>query len=98
MLLSPAGVVEMTKDGSVEWEPRDSCDDRGCSVLRSVKDSGRAEGAVVKWGTASARDNTPEDGAVPSGTVVLVSGENPEGGADVAVMSFLGAAERKATR
>lgn len=98
MLLSPAGVVEMTMDVAVEWELRAlaSCDGRGCSVLGSVKDSGRAEEAVAKWGTASASDNAPEDETVPSGTFVLVSGENPEGGADVAVMSSLGASDRKA--
>lgn len=85
----------MTIAVAVEWEPRalDSWDSRDCSVLRGVKDSGKAEGAVARWGTASAGDTAPEDGAVLSGTVALVSGENPEEGA--AVTSSLGAAERK---
>lgn len=88
----------MTVAVAVEWEPRalDSCDARGCSVLTGVKDSGKAEGAVARWGTPSAGDTAPEDGAVLSGTVALVSGENSDGGA--AVTSSLGAAARKTQR
>lgn len=50
MLLSPADVVEMTIAVAVEREPSDSdsCDDTGCRVLRGVRNSGEADGAIVK--------------------------------------------------
>lgn len=94
-LLSPAGVVETTKVVAVEWEPSafDSCDDTGLSVERGVRRSGAPEGAVVKWGVASACDTPPEGGGKSSAS--LVSGVNPDGGEDVGGMSFLGAAAKK---
>jgi len=84
---------------AVEWEPSalDSCDDRGLRVLISVRDSGDAEGAVVKWGMASACDAPSEEREKTSATVAPVPDVNAVGGEDVAVMSSLGAAKRTQT-
>lgn len=48
----------------VAVDPRafDSCDDRGFRVERGVRGSGAPEGAVVRWGVASACDTPPEGG------------------------------------
>lgn len=90
-LLSPAGVVEATMVVAVEWEPSafDSFEDTGLRVERGVTGSGAPEGAVVRWGMASAWDTPPEGGGKSSATVV--PGVNPAGGEDVGVTSFLGA-------
>lgn len=86
---------------AVEWEPSafDSSGDRGLRVERGVRGSGAPEGAVVKWGVASACDTPPEGGGKSSATVALVPGVNPVGGEDDGGRSFLGAAakERKST-
>lgn len=82
---------------AVEWEPSafDSCDGTCLRVERGVRGSGAPEGAVVKWGVASACDTPLEGGGKSSATVALVPGVNPEGGKDVGVVSFLGAAAKK---
>ena len=87
----------MTVAVAVEWEPRafDSCDDTGLSVERGVRGSGVPEGAVVKWGVASACDVPPEGGGKSSAAFALVPGVRPVRGVDVSVMSFLGAATSK---
>lgn len=96
MLLSPAGVVETTIAVAVEWEPSafDSFDDTGLKVEMGVRGSGAPEGAVVRWGVASACDTPPEGGGRSSATVAPVPGVNPAGGGAV-VVSFLGAAASK---
>lgn len=82
---------------AVEWEPKafDSCDDTGLRVERGVRSSGAPEGAVVKWGVASACDIPPDGGGKSSATVALVPGVCPVGGVDVSVVSLLGAATRR---
>ena len=60
-----------------------------------MRGSGAPEGAVVKWGVASACDTPPEGGGNSSATVALLPGVNPVGGEEVGVMSFLGAAAKK---
>ena len=87
--------METTITVAVECDPSafDSCDDTDLSVLMGVRDSGEAEGAVVKWGVASACDTPPEGGGKSSATVALMPGVISEG-EDVADMSFLGAATR----
>lgn len=81
---------------AVEWEPSafDSCDDTGLKVVRGVRGSGAPEGAVVRWGVASACDTPPEGGGKSSATVALVLGVNPAGGEDVEVKLSLGAAAK----
>lgn len=90
-------MVETTIAVAVEWEPSafDSFDGTGLGVERAARGSGAPEGAVVRWGVASACDTPPEGGGKSSATVALVPGVNPEGGEDVWVMSFRGAAAKK---
>lgn len=73
----------------------DSCDDTGLRVAKGVMVSGAPEGAVVRWGVASACDTPPEGGGKSSATVTLVPRVNPTGGEVVSVMSFVGAATKK---
>lgn len=81
---------------AVEWDPSafDSCEERGFRVLRSVRGSGEAEGAVVKWGVSSVRDNPSEGGGKPSAAARSVAGVNPAEADEASVISSVGAAEK----
>lgn len=89
-------MVETTIAVAVEWEPSafDSFDDTGLKVEMGVRGSGAPEGAVVRWGVASACDTPPVGGGRSSATVALVPGVTPAGG-EAVVVSFLGAAANK---
>lgn len=76
---------------AVEWEPRafDSSDVTGLSVVRGVRGSRAAEGAMVRWEVESACEAPSDGGAKSSFLAVLVT----LGGKGVT--SFLGAPDRK---
>lgn len=87
--------METTIVVAVDPSAFDSCDDTGLSVERGVRASGAPEGAVVRWGVASACDTPPEGGGKPLATVAPFPRVNPTGGEDVGVPSFVGAAAKK---
>lgn len=84
--------METTIVVAVEWEPSalDSCGDTDLRVERGVRGSGAPEGAVVRWGVASACDIPPEGGGKSS-----ARGVYPVGGEVDDVMSILVAAVKK---
>lgn len=77
---------------AVEWEPSafNSSDDRGLRVGSGVRPSGAPDGAMVRWGAASACDTPPDGGGKSWETVGSEPDVTP--GEEEGVASGLGAA------